>query len=279
MLSLRQATRPILSPRVSLRCAFTTSSTVWSGHNKWSKIRHNKGAQDAKKSAINGKAHRDIMVAVRGGSGADPETNATLAVVLKRVRAQGVPKQTIESALKKAVGDAGKSGQYMTFEAMVEGTVGVMVECLTDNLNRTLHSLRDTIASRGARPAPVAFMFERKGCVRVALQKGEDFDLRLERLIDTALEAEAEDFDQTDSENSLNTVEVEFISPPTALARVMAAVTAPDMCKELLSSELIYRPTENSGVTPEEESLVAVSKLVEQLEANEDVLRVWTTLD
>ncbi|THH30979.1 hypothetical protein EUX98_g3232 [Antrodiella citrinella] len=282
MLSLRHTTRPLLSlVTFGQRSTFTTSSCVWSGHNKWSKIRHNKGAQDAKKSIINGKAHRDIVVAIRGGPSADPETNTTLAAVLKRARSQGVPKQTIDSALKKATGDGGKGSQHTTYEAMIEGTVGVIVECLTDNVTRTLHNIRDIVTSRGARLAPVAFMFNRKGCVRVAVEKGEDFDSRLEQLIDSAFEAEAEDFEQSDLEDSTTAVEVEFICPPTVLTKVTAAVTASNLAKELLSSELIYKSADDSahGVTPEEETLERVSRLVESLEADEDVLRVWTTLD
>ncbi|TCD68930.1 hypothetical protein EIP91_009481 [Steccherinum ochraceum] len=253
--------------------AFTTTSSNWSGHNKWSKIKHNKGAQDAKKSAINGKAHRDIVVAVRGGS------DTILNAVLKRVKAQGVPKQTIESALKKGSGGGSKGSQMMTFEAMVAGSIGILVDCLTDNINRTLHSVRDIVTSSGARPAPVAFMFQRRGCVRVALDKGPKFESDVEVLIDTAFSAEAEDFEQSDLEDSLDTVEMEFICPPTALAKLTAAVSEESVSKELLSSELVYRATDDSGSTADDDTLESISKLVDKLEADEDVIRVWTTLD
>lgn len=136
-------------------------------------------------------------------------------------------------------------------------------------------------------------MFQRKGYVKVSLERGEAKEDRVERLIETALEAGAEDFEESSSEND-NLVEVEvrcsllrgskhvlsslqFTCETTALAKLTAAVTEPDISHELLASELIYSPTEPSESSEEVESQLA--ELVEALEANEDTLRVWTSLD
>ncbi|KAI0948341.1 hypothetical protein AcV7_009117 [Taiwanofungus camphoratus] len=194
-------------PLLPLRRSLFTSTTQLSGHNKWSKIKEKKGANDLQKGAVYSKANRDIALAVRNGGGANPEHNATLAAVLKRVKSQGVPKDNIENAIKKAVGGKDKGDQHLTYEAMAPGSIGIIIECLSDNVNRTMHSLHNILKDHSARFAPVGFLFQRKGCVKVALDKGEDFDARTERLIEAALEAEAEDFEQVDTAD--DTVEIE----------------------------------------------------------------------
>lgn len=199
-----------------------------------------------------------------------------MAVILKKARASGVPKENIENALKKASGGDGKTGQQVTYEIMVGGSIGVIVECLTDNLNRTIHTIRDIVKDNGARFASVAFLFQRKGSVKVLLDTGEDFDASIEDLLDVALAAGIEDFEQ--SEPSSGTVEIEFMCPPTSLAKVTSAVTKGGLCKELVSSELIYVPNDPSE-PPEGELEEKISSLVEGLEDHEDTLRVWTTLD
>ncbi|KAJ3479691.1 hypothetical protein NLI96_g8884 [Meripilus lineatus] len=210
-----------------------------------------------------------------GGGSADPIQNQTLAAVIKRARAQGVPKDNIENALKKAAGGKDKGDQQVTYEAMAAGSVGIVIECLTNNVNRTLHSIRDILTSHGARFAPVGFLFERKGSVRVSLQRGEDYSERLERLIETALEADAEDFEESDSGD---VVEVEFICPPSTLSKVTEAVTSRGLADELIGSELVYQPVD-AAEPPDEQLESKISNIVDALEENEDTLRVWTTLD
>ncbi|KAI0797754.1 YebC-like protein [Abortiporus biennis] len=269
----------IFSP-TTFRRSFSSSSPALSGHNKWSKIKKAKGAHDRQKSAIYQKAARDIVVAARAGGSPDPEKNASLAAVIKSIKASGVPKDNIENALKKVSGDGGKNGQYQMYEALFGGSIGIIIECLTDNTNRTLHSLGRVIRPHGARLGSVSYLFDRKGSVKILLAKGDDLDARLERIVEVAFEAEAEDFEQTEPENSesADAVEVEFTCPPTVLAKVASAVTAPGLCKELVGSELVYVPKDPSEA-PDEETATRLSELVEELEDDEDVLRVWTTLD
>ncbi|THH13354.1 hypothetical protein EW146_g6855 [Bondarzewia mesenterica] len=127
-----------------------------------------------------------------------------------------------------------------------------------------------------ARFATVGFMFQRKGCVRVALDKDDGHEDRMEKLIEAAFETEAEDFDPLDVGDG--TVELSFLGPPQALAKLTTAVMASGLARELLTSELIYAPSEApEGVDEEMES--RVGEMVNELEENEDTLRVWTTLD
>jgi len=159
---------------------------------------------DAQKSAIYGKSSRDIVIAVRHGGSTDPEKNHALAAVLKRAKSLGVPKDNIETALRKAAGGKDKGNQNVTYEALAHGSVGVIIECLTDNTNRTLHNIRDILNTHNARFTPVGFMFQRKGCVRVGFHKMKDIESRVEALIETALEASAEDFEElTQTEESI----------------------------------------------------------------------------
>lgn len=142
-----------------------------------------------------------------------------------------------------------------------------------------------------ARFAPVGFLFERKGSVRVSLQRGEDYSERLERLIETALEADAEDFEESDSGDVVE-VEVsleyllahsslsmlQFICPPSTLSKVTEAVTSRGLADELIGSELVYQPVD-AAEPPDEQLESKISNIVDALEENEDTLRVWTTLD
>ncbi|KIP04781.1 hypothetical protein PHLGIDRAFT_180046 [Phlebiopsis gigantea 11061_1 CR5-6] len=206
MNALRIARR-LSSPR--LERSLSTSSAVWSGHNKWSKIKHKKGANDLKKGELYGRASRDILLAIRQGGSADPEANSALAAVVRRARSQGVPKDNIETCIKKAVAKGSSSNaQAVTYEAMKD-SVGIIIECLSDNASRTVLKMRETLGRQGAHFAPVAFLFHRKGSVRVAVEQGDDLDERLETLINAALEAGAEDFEQLDAPESEGVVEME----------------------------------------------------------------------
>ncbi|KAF8638493.1 hypothetical protein AX16_010476 [Volvariella volvacea WC 439] len=264
---LTRQSRPL-----SLQRHFSSSPVTGAGHNKWSKIKQKKGVNDAARGAVFGKANRDIVHAIRNGGSADPTKNLALAAVLKWAKEQDVPKENIEKAIVKATQGKGKEGESLTYEALACNSVGVMIECLSDNATRTVHYVRDILNSHGARFAPVKFMFDRKGYVKVA-SKDEG---NLDRVIEAGIEAGAEDFEQLEGQED-GTHELELTCPPAMLAKVTAAVTSPDLQCELLSSELIYAPQETTPASEEVESRLA--GLVEALEANEDILRVWTTLD
>ncbi|KAF8633699.1 hypothetical protein AX17_004357 [Amanita inopinata Kibby_2008] len=256
---------------------FSTSRPNFAGHNKWSKIKQKKGVMDAQKGAIFGRIRRDIILAIRNSGSADPAINLQLAAVLKRAKEQDVPKDNIEKALAKATAGRDKTGECLVYEALAHNSVGLIIECLTDNTNRTLHNIREILTMHNARFAPVKFMFQRKGHVKVAFEGGPGVAERVEQLIDTVIENGAEDFEQVISEDNFDAQEVKFTCLPNNLTKVTtAATTLPFRC-ELLESELIYSPMESGHAPGDVEG--KIPDLVEELEANEDTLRVWTSLD
>ncbi|KAF9792352.1 YebC-like protein [Thelephora terrestris] len=269
---------------VACRCglvqrAFSTTGSALAGHNKWSKIAAKKGINDMKKSMVYGKVSRDIMVAVRSGGSADPSVNAALAAILKAAKSSGVPRNNIESALKKASGDKDKGSQLATYEAMAFGEVGIIIECLTDNSTRTVHRLRELLTDHDARLTPVKYLFTRKGLVRVAIREPEDVDepigTRVEHVIEVALPF-VDDFSQNGAESG-DTMELKFTCQPENLGKLTSALTSTPEVGELLAGELVYVPIEAGAADEQMEGQIA--NLVEMLEEHEDTLRVYTTID
>ncbi|KZT11508.1 DUF28-domain-containing protein [Laetiporus sulphureus 93-53] len=263
---------------LQLRRLISTSSVRLSGHNKWSKIKEKKGVNDRKKGQVYSKATRDIAIAVRSGGSADPDLNAALAAVLKRVKQQGVPKDNIETALKKAAGAKDRSDQqFLVYEAMAPGSVGMIIECITDNVNRTKHAVDNLLSGHGARMAPVKFLFSRLGCIEVALDKApeSEFERKLDRLIETMLDAGAEDFKETAASDV--DVELEFTCQPQDLGKITTTALETGLCRELLNSELQYRALEETP-SLDEHSAERIDGLLEEFDELDDVLKVWTTL-
>lgn len=229
-------------------------------------------------------AVRDIIVAARTGGSPDPAKNAQLANTLRKYKEMGVPKDNIERALTRANPAKGKAGTMVVYEAMALGSVGVIVECLTDNATRTIGNVKHTLTKHSARMAPVLFMFERKGLVRVSLDSQlEGLEKVTEDLIEAAFDGEAEDFeqevDEPDADGKPTTISLKFTCPPEALAKVSEAVMSRNVpTLSLQTAELVYRPVEGPAERNEETD-AQIADLVEMLEADEDTLRVWTTLD
>ncbi|MEP0814130.1 MAG: YebC/PmpR family DNA-binding transcriptional regulator [bacterium] len=163
-----------------------------SGHNKWSSIKHRKGAQDAKRGALFSKIIRDIVVAVREG-GANEENNAALKTMLEKARAANMPKDTVERAIARGSGGAGGT-KYETiiFEGYGPGGVAVIVEALTDNRNRAVSDIRHAFSKSGGNLGEtgcVSWMFERKGRFEIP---AEGFDE--DSIMELVLESPADDY-------------------------------------------------------------------------------------
>jgi YebC/PmpR family DNA-binding regulatory protein len=162
-----------------------------SGHSKWSTIKHKKGAADAKRGKIFTKLIKEISVAARMGGG-DPEANSRLRHALINARAQNMPKDTYERAIKKGTGDLeGANYEEIVYEGYGPGGVAVLVECLTDNRNRTIAEVRHAFGKAGGNVGTsgcVAWMFDKKGLITV-----DKKDATEETLMEAALEAGAED--------------------------------------------------------------------------------------
>jgi YebC/PmpR family DNA-binding regulatory protein len=161
-----------------------------SGHSKWATIKHKKGAADAKRGKLFAKLIKQVEVAARTGGG-DPEANPTLRTMFQKARDNSVPLDTIERAVKRGTGELeGVNYETITYEGYAPGGVALLIDCLTDNRNRTSGDVRNTLAKNGgslAEPGAVAWQFERKGVVLVPTSVEED-DLML-----VALDAGADD--------------------------------------------------------------------------------------
>ncbi|KAJ3994892.1 DUF28-domain-containing protein [Lentinula boryana] len=263
----------VSSPPVAARRHLSTSPVQWAGHNKWSKIKQKKGANDASKSAAFQRATQDILVAARSG-GVDPDKNTALAAVLKRLKAQDVPNHNIEKALAKAV-KVKSSGEISTYEAIACNSVGIMIECATDNPNRTAQTLREILNSRNARMAPVGFMFVRGGRIVVGVQNGPDADALLDAVTELALSQGAEDYEtlplltESDSQSRMK-----FYCEPSVLSNLTSELKKRSGVY-ILESQLVHYPV-NKTELPDGDTEI-LEDLVHALEAHDDVIRVTTS--
>ncbi|MEM7140039.1 MAG: YebC/PmpR family DNA-binding transcriptional regulator [Actinomycetota bacterium] len=161
-----------------------------SGHSKWATIKHKKGAADAKRGKLFAKLIKQVEVAARTGGG-DPDANPTLRTMFQKARDNSVPLDTIERAVKRGTGELeGVNYESITYEGYAPGGVALLIECLTDNRNRTSGDVRSTLSKHGgslAEPGAVSWQFERKGVILVSTSVEED-DVML-----SALDAGAED--------------------------------------------------------------------------------------
>ncbi|KAG2747427.1 YebC-like protein [Suillus brevipes Sb2] len=258
--------------------SFSRSSVPFSGHNKWSKIKQRKGAEDAKKSLLYGKAAQDILAAARNGGSSNIEENSMLATAVRRAKDAGVPKENIENALLKARAQAHRplkndNGQAVTYEAMMHGSVGIIIECRTNNINRTVSNVRETLNRYGARQAPVKFMFRQRGYLKIALDSND-----MEDLFNTAESTKcAFDFDEWEDDSSRG---IELACSPDELFKLedgLRQYVQQNANAEILVREVRWAPLEEQGSTDDEKD--SVSNLVEALEEDEDVTCVSTSLE
>ena len=166
-----------------------------SGHSKWSTIKRKKGAIDAKRGKIFTKIIKEIIIAAKEGGG-DPESNARLRLAIQNAKGANMPKDNIERAIKKASGSDAESFSETTFEGYGPGGIAVFVECLTDNNNRTVASVRAAFNKNGGNlgtNGSLSFLFERKGIFTIRNEGLDLEDVELEMI-----DAGAEDFEIED---------------------------------------------------------------------------------
>jgi YebC/PmpR family DNA-binding regulatory protein len=169
-----------------------TNSKNMSGHSKWSTIKRKKGAIDAKRGKIFTKIIKEIIIAAKEG-GSDPETNARLRLAVQNAKGANMPKDNIERAIKKATGSDAESFIETSFEGYGPCGVAVFVECLTDNNNRTVASVRSSFNKHGGNlgtNGSLSFLFERKGIFSIKNEGLSLEDIELEMI-----DAGAEDFE------------------------------------------------------------------------------------
>jgi YebC/PmpR family DNA-binding regulatory protein len=237
-----------------------------SGHNKWSSIKHRKGAQDKKRSAIFTKIIKEISVAARMGGG-DPDGNPRLRAGLILARNANMAKDTVERAIKKGTGELeGVEYTEATYEGFGPSGVALLVETLSDNTNRTVGDVRSTLTKRGgkmAEPGSVAWMFERHGLILVP-KEVVDF----ERVFELALEAGAQDVEDIGEAWQVTTAMADLYTVSQALEGAGIACEA----------KLGQVATTSIEITAVDQAR-KVLNMIEALEENEDVQQVWGNFD
>lgn len=237
-----------------------------SGHSKWATIKHKKGAADKARGKLFAKLIRQVEVAAREGGG-DPDTNPTLRTMFSKAREASVPLDTIERAIKRGTGELeGVRYEQVSYEGYAPSGVAVIVECLTDNRNRTGSDIRSTFSKNGgsmAEPGAVSWQFERKGVILVARSVTED-DLML-----VALEAGAEDISDAGDSWQVTT-------PPSDMPAVKAALDEAGIATE--SAEVTLLPSTTIALENESDAK-KVLHLVDMLEDHDDVQNVYANFD
>ena len=237
------------------------------GHSKWSKVKRFKGALDAKRGKIFSRYSKEIMVAARTGGG-DLNINPRLRTAVVAARAQNMPNDTIERAIKKGTGEiAGGVLEELIYEGYGPGGAAIIVEAATDNKNRTAADIRSIFSKNQghlAASGSVSYMFRRKGLITIARGAVEE-----ERLMEVALEAGAEDL-ATDEDLYVVT------TPQDRLYQVAEAIRNVGIHAE--SQKLTFLP--GTMVAIDHEALASqVLRLCDALEENDDVQNVYSNFD
>lgn len=237
-----------------------------SGHSKWSTIKRQKGAADAKRGAIFTKLSREIIVAAKQGGG-DPEMNFKLRLAVQRAKAANMPHDNIQRAIAKATGTAAEDQlDEVTYEGYGPGGVAVLVTALTDNRNRTVAEVRHRFSKAGGslgETGSVGWQFEAKGVITVNLNGSNPDDIALQ-----AIDAGAEDVEVLD-----DTIEVR--TDPSDLERVRQALEANRLAIENADFSMVPKVT----IELDEKTAHQAMRLLESLEDLDDVQRVYTNAD
>ncbi|MGD8984233.1 MAG: YebC/PmpR family DNA-binding transcriptional regulator [Desulfobacteraceae bacterium] len=237
-----------------------------SGHSKWASIRHKKGAVDAKRGKAFSKLIKEITVAARLGGG-DPEGNPRLRVAIQAAKAQNMPKDNIARAIKKGTGElAGTSYEEYNYEAYGPGGVALMMNCLTDNRNRTIADIKHIFERHGGNlgePGCVSWIFEKRGLVVFEKNSVEE-----EKLLDLALEAGAEDIKESETQ-------FEILTDPADFESIKKVFDDEGLSYSLAEISMIPQNT----VKLEGRDAERVLSLLEALEENDDVSQVYANFD
>lgn len=239
-----------------------------SGHSKWHNIQGRKNAQDAKRGKIFQKLARDLYTAAKAG-GVDPDSNAGLRLVIDKAKAANMPKDNIQRALDKASGAGGANYQELTYEGYGPAGVAVLVQALTDNINRTAASVRSTFKHFGGElgtTGSVSFQFDRKGYIEI--ERNEDNDIDEDQLFEDMLEAGAEDMKTYDDQ-------FEIYTDAKSFPEVREALEAKGYT---LVNDEVTMVAQNPMAVPEDKQ-ASLASLVDELEENDDVQAVFTTAE
>ncbi len=233
-----------------------------SGHSKWSTIKREKGAKDAKRGAVFTKIGNQIAIAARGGT--DPNMNSALAMAIEKAKEANMPAANIQRAIDRVADKSAAVLEEITYEGMGPGGVGIIIETATDNKNRTFPEVKNALAKNGGRIADagsVMFQFTRKGVIRVT-ETGEDALL-------SVLDAGAEDAVEEDGELVVYTDQKD-------LAKVRTSIINADLT--VVGAELQYVPNMMVEIS-DPETAQKVIKLLDALDDLDDVVNVHSNAD
>lgn len=238
-----------------------------SGHSKWSTIKRQKGAADAKRGQAFTKLSNAITLAVRQGGGiTDPESNFKLRLAIDRARSMNMPKDNIDRAIERAKGaGAGSSLDEVVYEGFAPGGVALIVEAATDNKNRTTSEVKNLIEKNGGtmgNPGSVAYMFDRRGEI-IVQKNGKSAD----DIMMAALDAGLEDIEEEEDALLLYT-------SPENLMKVKSALDENGIISE--NAELIYKPTTTLEV--DDSALQKLEELMNKIDEHDDVQKVYTNV-
>ncbi len=236
-----------------------------SGHSKWNSIKHKKGAADAARGKVFTRHAKLITIAARDGGG-DPEMNPGLRLAVENAKKENMPNANIERAIKKGTGEDKDGSQFfeISYEGYAPGGVAVLVECLTDNKNRTVASVRSIFSKNGGNlgeSGSVAFLFEKKGVI-VCENPNEALEM-------TAIEAGIENFELHDDSLFLTMAPTDLFSVKSALENFGAEISLAEIRKNPITSVEIT-----------DEAIAAqVVRLLTLLEDDDDVSQVFSNAD
>jgi YebC/PmpR family DNA-binding regulatory protein len=237
-----------------------------SGHSKWSTIKRQKGATDAKRGQLFTKLAREITVAARSGL-PDPEANGRLRLAVQKARTENMPRDNIERAIERATASGGGDNfEEVTYEAFMPGGIALVVQAQTDNRNRTVSEVRAVVTRGGGNvgaDGSATWMFDSVGQI-VVKANGMDAD----EVAMLAIDAGATEF-ETDTESTV------VFTEPTDLHRVQEALTGSGL--EVESSDLVMKAKDLISVEPDQ--AVKIIRLIEKLEDLDDVQTVFTNLE
>ncbi|MBQ8408347.1 MAG: YebC/PmpR family DNA-binding transcriptional regulator [Clostridia bacterium] len=239
-----------------------------SGHSKWANIKHKKEKTDAQRAKVFTKIGKEITIAVKEGGG-DPNSNAKLRDLIAKAKSNNVPNDNIERTIKKALGGTGENYEEVVYEGYGPAGVAVIVEATTDNRNRTAGNVRSYFSKyhgNMGQTGCVSFMFEEKGVIVIT---DEDGKIDEDKLMETALEAGAEDFSGEDGVFEIYTV-------PDDVYAIEEALKAEGY--EIASAEKTKVPSTTVELTTEDD-IKFMSLLIEKLEEDDDVMEVYHNCD
>jgi YebC/PmpR family DNA-binding regulatory protein len=236
------------------------------GHSKWAKVKHFKGAVDAKRGRIFAKLGKEITIAAKLAGG-DPDMNPRLRMVLLKCRGANMPSDNIDRAIKKGLGgDDTANYEDLTYEVYGPSGVAMLVELSTDNRNRTAAEIRSLLTKSGgsiATPGSVSRLFQRKGQMIISREAAEE-----DTLMEVALEAGAEDF-KAEAEG------YEILTDPANFEAIHKQIEAKGMRSDVAQITSLPRLM----VPVSEAAAPGVSRLIEALEEHEDVKEVYTNAE